>query len=541
MRIVLLLVAVAVAMASAYEGGCGTLNILQNKKKNRLTLTASTQYDSYKCRYEQYYDMVYSIETPHIQVFYVLNGPHATTKAFADSTAQSMEAAWKFYINQMEMRFPKGPKISYHFQQKVKDGLYPVEIIDIGQIRDSEINQCPSCYGLTLQQDNNEATQIFMDNDFFYGSFQRDKKDTLFVGKDTCIYYKSQNPLRNSAHNFSYTDEWAKGIRLTSFHEFYHAVQLRYLNVVYDNTLFWFEASATGFEEVTNPGVDDYFAYLPSFFSEMGIPLYRLSSTSNNKIYGTSTLFLYLYHKIAKDVDKNIWENYSKSPTQSFETQLGKSLQKYNLDADSVFHDYSVLLSLSGKSSLSIPQKEWINEDQVEWPSARFYMEDEVKPEVESLAFEFYRASQNSYTPDFTNFIGKASVITFNDGHATIHKIQNARSIGSLASALSSSDSAIWVFSRLGKSESIPIVTKDAPPHAFPVPWREGALCFAPLPRDKKFFEIRNRRGDLVAQQKYEGTSFCLQEDQVKAMMSPGVYRFRVGNKGKTSSFMVIY
>jgi hypothetical protein len=99
----------------------------------------------------------------------------------------------------------------------------------------------------------------------------------------------------------------------------------------------------------------------------------------------------------------------------------------------------------------------------------------------------------------------------------------------------------LWIFSRFGKSESIPITNNTAAPHAFPVPWREGSLCFAPLPRDKKFIEIRNRRGDLVSQEKYDGTSFCLQEDQVKSMMAPGIYRFRVGNKGKTTSFMVIY
>ena len=84
-------------------------------------------------------------------------------------------------------------------------------------------------------------------------------------------------------------------------------------------------------------------------------------------------------------------------------------------------------------------------------------------------------------------------------------------------------------------------MNKDIAPHAYPVPWRGGPLCFAPLPRDKNFIELRTRRGDLIAQEKYEGTSFCLQEDQVKAKMAPGIYRFRVGNKDKTTSFMVVY
>ena len=101
--------------------------------------------------------------------------------------------------------------------------------------------------------------------------------------------------------------------------------------------------------------------------------------------------------------------------------------------------------------------------------------------------------------------------------------------------------STLWIFSRLGDSEAIPLVNKDAAPHAYPVPWRQGPLCFAPLPHDKKFIEIRTRRGDLVSQEKYLSNKYCLSEDKVKSMMAPGVYRFRVGNKGKTTSFMVMY
>jgi hypothetical protein len=156
----------------------------------------------------------------------------------------------------------------------------------------------------------------------------------------------------------------------------------------------------------------------------------------------------------------------------------------------------------------------------------------------------FYNIPQNYASPyvvDFTNFTGKASVAIYKDGKASIYKIENNNTLNSMAPVLSSSDSSVWIFSRFGESESLPIVNNDAAPHAYPVPWKEGPLCFAPLPRGKKFIEIRTRRGDLISQEKYEGTSFCLQEDQVKSMMAPGLFRFRVGNKGKTTSFIVMY
>ena len=142
-----------------------------------------------------------------------------------------------------------------------------------------------------------------------------------------------------------------------------------------------------------------------------------------------------------------------------------------------------------------------------------------------------------AYTPDLVVGVWFGN----KDGKASIYKIENNNTLNSMAPVLSSSDSSVWIFSRFGESESIPIVHNDTPPHAYPVPWKEGPLCFAPLPLGKKFIEIRTRRGDLISQEKYEGTSFCLQENQVKSMMAPGLYRFRVGNKGRTTSFIVIY
>ena len=200
---------------------------------------------------------------------------------------------------------------------------------------------------------------------------------------------------------------------------------------------------------------------------------------------------------------------------------------------------FACAFSKLGYSLNTTDKKEWINDDQSQWSSAKFNVGKSIKPNIESLAFDFYHNSKGFTEPDLTDFIGKATVIAYQDGKATFHKIQDNKTLNSLAIVLASSDSTTWVFSRFGKSESIPITNNTAAPHAFP--WRNGPLCFAPLPHDKKFIEIRNRRGDLVSQEKYEGTTFCLQEDQVKSMMAPGVYRFRIGNKGKTTSFIVVH
>ena len=82
----------------------------------------------------------------------------------------------------------------------------------------------------------------------------------------------------------------------------------------------------------------------------------------------------------------------------------------------------------------------------------------------------------------------------------------------------------------------------DSTLRAFPMPWRgNGSLCFTPLPESKKFIEIRNARGDLVLREPYEKTTHCINEDNVKSSMKPGVYRFRAGSSGKTEKFIVTY
>ena len=535
----LLLLAIA-SFAHAYEGSCGTMQLFEDLIKERKHSGISPSYKvsisnkTGKCSTQDYYDSVYTIETSHFQVMYVLTGPHATTKAFADSTAAILEEAWNFYINKLKMRTPKGPRTSYHFQQKIKDDLYPVEIIDINQSLISG-NKCAENFGITYPFDDNGTSFIFMENDFYSTCPNKNNQDTIFVHGDTCVYTTPTNPLRNKTYDFLYSEEWVKGLRVTIFHEFYHAIQLSYISYLI-NESFWFEASAAGFEEITNPDIDDYFRYLPSFFERAGKPL---SETFQN--YGASTLFLYLYHKISNKLDKSIWESYSKNPSKNFEYQLETALKELKLDADSVFHDYAVRLSFSGQRSSALNKKDWINDDQSQWTSAKFNVDNSTKPNIESLAFEFYHNNKGFSEPDLTDFIGKATVITYHDGKVSIHKIQNNKTLDSLAVILASSDSSTWIFSRLGQSKSIPITNNTAAPHAFPVPWRHGPLCFAPLPHDKKFIEIRNRRGDLVSQEKYEGTTYCLQEDKVKSMMAPGVYRFRVGNKGKTTNFIVIY
>ena len=113
-RFVTLFIAIAFCTTFAYEDECGTMKAFENyiKRKNQphYAFAKSSEKKETKCTPEVYYDSVYSIETAHIQVFYTMTGPHATTKAFAKATATSMEEAWDFYgrlVTHEEQHHPK--------------------------------------------------------------------------------------------------------------------------------------------------------------------------------------------------------------------------------------------------------------------------------------------------------------------------------------------------------------------------------------------------------------------------------------------------
>ena len=95
--------------------------------------------------------------------------------------------------------------------------------------------------------------------------------------------------MQNYIHNFSYSEKWNKGLRVTIFHEFYHALQLSYISF-YTNESFWFEASAAGFEEITTPDVDDYITHRAQGTDTTPSPL-TASGTADNKAAGRLRCF----------------------------------------------------------------------------------------------------------------------------------------------------------------------------------------------------------------------------------------------------------
>jgi hypothetical protein len=132
----------------------------------------------------------------------------------------------------------------------------------------------------------------------------------------------------NLFHNDDPEGDTIGAQKVTSAHEYFHAVQLAYK---YDLSeyLWLMEASATWMEEVVFPNVNDNQNYLPDFFS---VPYMKLISTMGNHEYGAFVWPGFLYQRFGPDIIRRIWlaarYNTSLAANDSALASYGSSLNR---------------------------------------------------------------------------------------------------------------------------------------------------------------------------------------------------------------------
>ncbi len=489
------------------------------------------------CQAEAYYGEVSELATEHFYFYYTLNGVHAATPEFIDTLARYFEDAYALYAGRLKMKTPEGIPVTYHYQKSNHGARYPVEVLDLDLVRNVDQllgSPCFGCFGITFpdKSETPEKTTILFDNDFRYTGVTV----PLGVLENGCTYSMPVKELFNSLSNYSYADRFREGIRITAYHELYHAVQARYYDF-FSYYTFWLEASATGFEELGAPDVNDYENYLfPDFLT--GTPLDETPSD-----YAASVLFFFLYQQYGISFDAAIWENFSKAKTKPFEEILVKTLADRKLNADSVFHLFAEQLFFSGSRAPYFSSPEILYSDMKDW--REFTLETSAgSPSLSYPAFD-YLFLENKILPDLSAFQGNASVALWSakKKSAEFIPLDSNANFSEILKQMAAADSALLVLSRLQNRVPGVAFEKDSLPlRSFPNPWKgSGELCFSPLPEDKKFIEIRNRIGKLVRREPYQGNLHCMDAETVRQNLAPGLYRFRAGSAGKTVPFLVIY
>lgn len=544
MRLFFLIVFLLISETLAHQQTCGTDKIIQyqNQIKSGLLSRTIAVSSLVSCEDEAYYNHLDTILTKHFIIYYTLEGPHATTQFYLDTLAFYLEKAWYQNTTLLGMLPPKGMKISYHYKQEVPNDLYPVEVIDIDLLRNTNIimgEPCRGCYGLTYPDiEDNERSTLIIDNDFKYTSINAPISIiTDSTGKE-CTYPSATMELYNTSQTpYSYFDYPEKALKITAFHELYHASQIRYVET---NSFFsfWYEASAVGVEEIGAKEVNDYWSYLTSLFRYPE----TFPSTPLDNGYKASVLYLYFYKQNGPLFDASLWDAFSKNTEKSFTKILSEQLLNRELDPDSSFHDFVQKLFFSGFRAKYQPSENLLYEDSPDWPNMSIQEASSNSIVLSTLSFRYL--SVKSEIPDLNSFKGKASLLLWNENEedVTIETISHANDLFLLNSSISESDSAVLILSRF--MEDAPAIQTNLVKtlRAFPTPWQGSSpLCFTPLPETDSFIEIRNRIGTLVSRIQTNSTTHCLEASYIKSKMTPGLYHFRIGSHGKTTPFILIY
>ncbi|MGL1934743.1 MAG: hypothetical protein OCD01_06970 [Fibrobacterales bacterium] len=330
------------------------------------------------CTHIDFNDSVYSFESEHFVLYYTRTGIHKiagstdnTYQKYLDTMGIKLEQAYNFYTDSLQLDVSKPFPTSYQYDQPAIAGKYTIEIVDVHHLRSDKRTdlqddiQFEAIYGFVVpNKEDFNYTHMFVENDYLYT--YRGTPEQLFESpQGTCSYYESNTPIisESSGATVSYASEKEKAFDVTVVHELYHAFQFNY-EKNFKTLHFWFEASATGMEDILSPDINDYWQYTNSLFNS---PDSSILTTNRKHEYGQGLFLHYILHRFPNAIEKQIWEhraaNAGSPIAESFDFVFSTY---YNTTFNEVYNDYSAQLLFSGLRSSSDPDP--FNSDMSQFP-----------------------------------------------------------------------------------------------------------------------------------------------------------------------------
>ncbi len=263
----------------------------------------------------------------------VAGAPHPE---FILKVREYFEAAWNSYVVNLGMKAPVATIGSV--QYKVSGLLpkkFPVDIVDVGTADREFFGET---YAVTYPPDN---LSITFENDFLWNT-HLDSTGRI-VGQSI----KSQV---SGVLLHDYAAEWELGIKVTAYHEFYHAIQFTY-NPRVTSYHAWYEISAVGMEERNAPEVNDYFQYLPCILNNherVALNALAAGPCTHSPVYGNGIFHVFLSQTLDKYFDVKVWEELANNK-DDLRKGLETTFQKYGKTMADVYPDYAAQLLFSGK------------------------------------------------------------------------------------------------------------------------------------------------------------------------------------------------
>jgi len=135
--------------------------------------------------------------------------------------------------------------------------------------------------------------------------------------------------------------------RVTAAHEFHHAIQVG--NYIYkDEDLYFFEMTSTAMEEFVYDDVNDYYAYLKSFFAIPAVSFSYYEKVNSKSIYGQGLWNIFLHEKhddLAFDMIKRQWELFTQTKALN---AISTSLSENQISFKQALNEFGVWCYLTG-------------------------------------------------------------------------------------------------------------------------------------------------------------------------------------------------
>ena len=246
---------------------------------------------------------------------------------YIDSVALIMDYVHSYIID--TLGYPEPPVDSFYASGG--DEKYDVYIIDFNG----------AVYGLTY-------------SDTVIADLEGDSVATTFLELDN-----------DYAELVQYDDRPLDAIRVTAAHEYFHAVQLG-LDYYESGQVAldiegpaWMEMSSVWMEEEVYDNINDYYSYLPIFFSQPWTSIQRFNPVNDLHPYATVVFPLFLSEKYGRDIIKSIWLKCGEyGPGPHFLQVTGEVLDSINGSTQNFekdFNEFAVWNYFTGSRAASAP------------------------------------------------------------------------------------------------------------------------------------------------------------------------------------------
>jgi len=324
-------------------------------------------------------------------------------------------------------------------------------------------------------------------------------------------YTTPENEVTTGSHTYysyitidngfkGYYTEGINAARVTVAHEFHHAIQLGnyYVRETTDGSIedvFFYEMTSTSMEEFVYNSINDYYAYLSTFFQNTDL------SMANHSGYDYVLWNLYLQNQFGYGIVKRQWELLNKYRAM---TAIYTSIAENNSTFSKEYAEFAKWCFYTGYRS---ELKDYFTEA-ANYPAYRYYLTTKFTSEttssfsVQPCSFAvlcYVNSSANDSIVVIENNSNTALAVSNPDtniaGTFTIStgSISGGQKIGNYYGSFSTDQSTYWYSNYfLNNSDIVNVTTKTTFPHPNPFYTRKNAepgTVYLPLDCDDESSE----------------------------------------------------